>query len=338
MRIGSLFSGYGGLDLGVVEALGGSVAWHADIDPGANRILEHRYPDVPNHGDITSIDWAAVEPVDVLTGGFPCQDVSIAGRRAGIRPGTRSGLWAQFAFAIEELLPGLVVIENVRGLLSAGAHSDLEPCPWCVGDDSGIPLRALGAVLGDLADIGYDASWHGLRAADVGAPHGRFRVFIVARFADSDRPPGAGRLIEAGPEATRGRMRPGSVIDHRHPAAHPDRTGLEGRQPHPERRGQRTPGADRMVDWGPYGPAVRRWERLTRPAPAPTAPGRTGQEQLSPAFVEWMMGLPAGWVTEVPGLTRNQQLKALGNGVVPQQAAAALGMLLAETLTEETAA
>jgi hypothetical protein len=99
--------------------------------------------------------------------------------------------------------------------------------------------------------------------------------------------------------------------------------------------------ADRLVlearglDWGNYEPAIRRWERcLGRPAPAPTEPGSKGQPRLSPAFVEFLMGLPAGWVTDVPGLSRNDQLKALGNGVVPQQAAAAVRFLLAR-LAEE---
>jgi len=92
------------------------------------------------------------------------------------------------------------------------------------------------------------------------------------------------------------------------------------------------------VDWGAYTAAVRRWERLTRAAPAPTERGKTGQPRLSPAFVEWMQGLPAGWVTDVPGLTRNEQLKALGNGVVPQQAAQALRLLLGdEVATRRTA-
>jgi len=83
------------------------------------------------------------------------------------------------------------------------------------------------------------------------------------------------------------------------------------------------------VDWGVYGSAVQRWERtLGRVAPPPTARGKNGQPRLSPAFVEWMQGLPTGWVTDVPSLSRNEMLKALGNGVVPQQAAAALRLLL----------
>lgn len=82
------------------------------------------------------------------------------------------------------------------------------------------------------------------------------------------------------------------------------------------------------MNWGPYRAAVRRWEDVVGVAPPPTERGRNGQPRLSPAFVEWMMGLPAGWVTDVPGLSRNDQLKALGNGVVPAQAAHALRLLL----------
>ncbi len=118
--IGSLFSGYGGLDLGVQAVLGGRVVWHAEIEPAACLILEHHYPLVPNLGDVTEIDWAGVEPVDILTLGFPCQDVSAAGLKHGLGgKGERSGLWAHAVRAIAALRPSLVVIENVRGLLSA---------------------------------------------------------------------------------------------------------------------------------------------------------------------------------------------------------------------------
>lgn len=186
-RIGSLFSGYGGLDSGIASVLGGETAWVSDIDPGAVRILAHRYPDAPNLGDITAVDWSQVEPVDIITGGFPCQDVSHAGARGGLKDGTRTGLWSVMRDAIATIRPRLVVAENVRGLLSADADSSVEPCPWCMGDpDTSRPMRALGAVLADLADIGYDAFWCGLRAADVGAPHGRFRVFIFAFPADAE--------------------------------------------------------------------------------------------------------------------------------------------------------
>ena len=183
MRIGSLFSGYGGLDNAVVNVTGAKVAWHCEWESAPSTILEAHFPGVPNYRDVTQVDFTQVEPVDILTGGFPCQDLSLAGKRAGLRTGTRSGLWSEFARAIEELQPRLVVIENVRGLLSASAtNPDLEHCPWCMGEagDSEPTLRALGAVLGDLADLGYDAKWTSVRAADAGAPHNRFRVFIIA--------------------------------------------------------------------------------------------------------------------------------------------------------------
>lgn len=181
LKIGSLFSGYGGLDLGVMEVLDAEVAWHCEWEDAPSAILDAHWPDVPNYRDVSKVDWDAVEPVDILTGGFPCQDVSLAGSRRGLKDGTRSGLWSEFAKAIEVLQPRLVVIENVRGLLSANAHSDLEYCAWCMGDESDeSALRALGAVLGSLANLGYDAEWCGLRAADAGAPHGRYRVFITA--------------------------------------------------------------------------------------------------------------------------------------------------------------
>lgn len=427
MKVGALFAGYGGLDLGVEAATGATPAWFSEYDPAPSRILAHRWPDVPNHGDITAIDWSAVEPVDILTGGFPCQDVSHAGLRRGLRPDTRSGLWSHFALAIRELAPSLVVIENVRGLLSAEAHSSVEPDPWDLGGPERRgrpPLRALGAVLGDLADLGYDARWAGVRAADAGAPHGRFRVFVVAYPADArgDRLPGGwepgrpGRQQPDGragagprppadpgrlerdprdrnrPDGTesggafgepRGRGRaptgagPGTEPDHAPrdaassrrdgaPAPHgptgrgdegtprgsdraatdPDRRRHGGEQvgarmcrldpPHEsparERSGTRSQPVDRSAEdrWGAYAAAVTRWERVTgRPAPDPTETGPRGGDRLAPRFVEWMMGLEPGHVTDPAiGITREDQLKALGNGVVPQQAALALAHLL----------
>lgn len=183
MKVGSLFSGYGGLDVAVTNVTGAEVAWHCEWEDAPSAILEKNFPGIPNYRDVTKVDFTQVEPVDILTGGFPCQDLSLAGKRAGMKHGTRSGLWSEFARAIEELKPRLVVIENVRGLLSATAtNPDLEHCPWCMGEDGNNEptLRALGAVLGDLADLGYDAKWTGVRAADAGAPHGRFRIFITA--------------------------------------------------------------------------------------------------------------------------------------------------------------
>ena len=188
-RIGSLFSGYGGLSMAVEQITGGKTAWVSDIDPGACAILDHRFPDAPNLGDITTIDWAEVPPIDILDGGSPCQDVSAAGRRAGMTEGTRSNLWVAMREAIRVLRPRLVVWENVRGVLSAIAesesdastNSDMEPGTGPMGDGSDGPLlRALGRVLGDLAEIGFDAEWTTVPASAVGAPHRRERVFLIA--------------------------------------------------------------------------------------------------------------------------------------------------------------
>ncbi len=212
-RIGSLFSGYGGLcELGVAPTIGGTVAWFVEHEPatakeprpknGAAKILAHHWPDVPNLGDITQVDWTNVEPVDWLIGGFPCQDMSLAGKRGGLRPDTRSGLWAHFAYAISILRPSRVFIENVEGLRSADADSDLEPCACSVRDRSGKPVvPAFGVVLGDLAALRFDAVWVSVRASDVGAPHERERVFILAQPAhpEGERRHGPGRAWGRGP-------------------------------------------------------------------------------------------------------------------------------------------
>jgi DNA (cytosine-5)-methyltransferase 1 len=316
--IGSVCSGYGGLELGVRLAWGGSLAWHCEIDLAASRVLAHRFPGVPNLGDITAVDWADAEPVDVLCGGTPCQDLSHAGTHAGMHDGTRSGLWAAMREAVATIRPSVVVWENVRGAYSADADSALEPCPWCVGNGPATGLRALGRVLGDLADLGYDARWCGVRAADAGAPHERFRVFVVAAAenADSESIRGIPRAASGQEESGRSRTDVGrrSVA----PAADSVREGLQGRRE--PRRGL----GDRST-WGDYEPAIRRWETvLGRAAPEPTEPATRGGRRLSARFVEWMMGLDDGWVTAVPGINRTAQLRMLGNGVVPQQAALAL--------------
>src|SRR5699024_10769000 len=221
MRIGSLFAGYGGLDMAVEQVFpGASTAWFCEWDEAPSKVLAHHWPDVPNYRDVSLVDWEAVEPVDIITGGFPCQDVSHAGRRQGlIRDGdgkTRSGLWGEMLKAIDTIRPPLVVAENVRGLLSATADSDVEPCPFCMGDGGASPMRALGAVLADLGDIGFDAAWCGLRAADVGAAHGRFRVFILAwPTADTAGERLLGRHIHLGGKASAGLRKPsaGSSAD-----------------------------------------------------------------------------------------------------------------------------
>lgn len=158
--VGSLCTGYGGLDHATLTALGGGqVAWVADPDPHVSTLLATRLPGVPNLGDIRTVDWSTVPRVDVLTAGFPCQDISAAGRRAGIKHGTRSGLFFDVIRGIKALRPSLVVIENVAALRWRGGGLDI--------------------VLTELHHAGYDCVWTSLRASDIGAPHRRERVFLL---------------------------------------------------------------------------------------------------------------------------------------------------------------
>ena len=189
MRVGELFAGVGGLGMAVADVFNAEPAWFCEFDTAPSKVLAHRHPETPNYGDVTQVDWEAVEAPQILAGGFPCQDVSLAGRRKGMREGTRSELWSEYVKAIEQLRPDWVVIENVRGLLSADAsNGGMEPCPWCLGNDNEQhALRALGAVLGDLAELGFDAEWTSIQASEIGAPHGRFRVFILAWPAQNTR-------------------------------------------------------------------------------------------------------------------------------------------------------
>lgn len=172
MKIGSLFSGYGGLDLAVEAIFNAQPAWFCEFDKAPSKVLAHHWPDVPNHKDVTQINWKEVEPVDILTGGSPCQDLSHAGKRAGMTEGTRSNLWVNMREAIAALQPQYVVWENVLGALSATAtsDSDMEQGQGLLANPRNGHLRALGRVLGDLTEIGYDAKWTTLRASDIGAP------------------------------------------------------------------------------------------------------------------------------------------------------------------------
>lgn len=338
MRIGSLFSGAGGLDLALAELFPAAVtAWHAETDPAAARVLAHHWPGVPNLGDVSTVDWAAAAPVDVIAGGFPCQDVSAAGLKTGLGEGTRSGLWSHMRDAIQILRPRWVFIENVRGLLNARAIRPVESGTDPVGDrDSGSVLRAAGAVLGDLAGIGYDAGWVCLRAAAVGACHGRDRVFILAHPADAARDglesfhDGAGGAAACGGRkwvTGRGTGRGAGPVAL---LPTPNASDSTGGGVHPDRR---IGHSQQLIDWvllygsprwEAYRPAIARQESLSRPAPCPVELGGRGKPRLAAAFSEWMMGWPPGWVTDPGiGLAYKDQLRIAGNGVVPAQAVTA---------------
>jgi DNA (cytosine-5)-methyltransferase 1 len=169
MKFGSLFSGIGGFDLGF-ERAGMECVWQCEIDPKASEVLAKHWPNVKRYSDVREIGKHNLEPVDVICGGFPCQDLSIAGKRAGLAGG-RSGLWFEFARIIDEIEPKWVVIENVPGLLSSNS-----------GKDFAVLLRW-------LVERGYGVCWRVLDSQYFGVAQRRRRVFIVASF-------GSGRSAE----------------------------------------------------------------------------------------------------------------------------------------------
>lgn len=178
--IGSLFSGIGGMEVGLESTGRFRTIWFSENDDYASAVLRKHWPSIPNLGDITKIDWRQVECPDVLTGGFPCQDISNAGKRKGIT-GERSGLWKEYLKAISILRPKFVIAENVSALRQ----------------------RGLSTVLCDLAQVGYDAVWHCVPASHVGAPHRRDRIFILAyphsdgfRFEGYEQASGQNKISE----------------------------------------------------------------------------------------------------------------------------------------------
>ena len=171
LTVGSLFAGIGGFDLGF-ERAGMVTRWQVEQDEFCCKVLARHFPDAKQYEDVRDVGRHNLEPVDVIAGGFPCQDLSYAGNRAGIEEGTRSGLWSEYARIVGELRPRYVVVENVAALLDGG----------------------MGIVLSDMAKIGYDAEWDCIPAASLGAPHSRDRCFIVAYPAGT----GQNDRLEAG--------------------------------------------------------------------------------------------------------------------------------------------
>ena len=320
MRIGSLFTGAAGLDRAVASVFDAEVRWFSETDTAASKVLAHHYPTVPNLGDVRTIPWRDVEPIDILAGGFPCVDVSVAGLRAGMH-NTHSGLWSHMAEAIDVLRPRYVVIENVRGLLSANAYRPVESDQNDVGAGSDGPvLRAMGAVLGDLSDIGgYEARWFTVPAAAAGAPHLRERVFILAFQPGAELTP-----VVCCPETGQGiDLLPTPCASDRFGAGPHGVGGMDLRTTLASLEL-----SESGIVWGKYEKAIKRWEQFTRPAPPAMERGESGIMRLAAAFSEWMMGWPSGWVTDPAiGVSRKSQLRILGNGVVTRQAELALRLL-----------
>jgi DNA (cytosine-5)-methyltransferase 1 len=333
LKVGGICAGYGGLELatGMMWA-DAEPAWFSEIDPTPAYILERRFPGVPNIGDIT----AAGRPpaCDVITAGFPCQPASSAGKRSGMADDR--WIWPSIADVIRQVSPGLVLLENVRGILSVNGGAAWEQ------------------VRSDLDSAGYDVAWSVVKASDVGACHQRARLFVAAVARGWVPPATRSPFHDPGvtppillpriapllptPNAWDGSRGPDLARANRPDSGGMDlTTTVERLLPTPTARDHKGPSrmdgpdlpmwAERMAEsWGDYTDAVARHTITVGRRPPP--PNRRDNGRLSSAFVEWMMMLPAGWVTGAGRIPRSKRLRALGNGVVPAQAAHAYHQLL----------
>lgn len=309
-HIGSLCSGYGGLDRALSALLRLPFGWHAEIEKLTDKhgkvtdnpvceLLTARYPGVPNHGDITAIDWASLARPRALAAGFPCQGVSSAGLQLGDLDAR--WLWPAVLAGIEALRPEWVAIENVANLVSI---------------QSG---RLWRGILADLAELGYSVAWgiFGACLAAVSGCHHRHRVFALARLSSTRQATRwAGKAC--------GRCLPTAV------SLLPTPRATDGSNGGPGQRGSSgdlaMPSAVQPQNFGRYAWAVDRWAGVHGPAPRPTEPGPRGGVRMAAAFPEWMMGLAPGFVTDI--LSRKAALHAIGNGVMPLQAYTAFRTLV----------
>lgn len=257
MKIGSLCTGYGGLDMAVEAYFGAETVWCFENDPYASKLIDQRYG-IENFNDLTELDMLQLPKVDIITAGYPCQPFSTSGSRKGADDDRH--LWPYIFKVISHVRPQHVVLENVRGHLSLGFKE----------------------VLADLASIGYDCEWQLVRASDIGAPHERSRLFAIAY-----------------PNLTRRRIPPSTQAI--------TNTSSEGSQGCEHTRG--------------------RFKCSSCQARVEIPDLLDSKGRLDPKFTEYIMGLPTGWVTDMD-VSRTQQFKILGNGVVPQQAYYALQLLL----------
>jgi DNA (cytosine-5)-methyltransferase 1 len=330
MRVGSLFAGIGGLELGLERAGVGRTIWQVEKDPFCRSVLAKHWPNAARFDDVRSVGAANLPYAEVICGGFPCTDISFAGKGAGLE-GKESGLWFEFARIVREMGPRFVVVENVAALRS----------------------RGLGAVLGTLASLGYDAEWHSVRASDVGAPHRRDRVFVLAyangngplesqgreqgergRLGDGSEAVADARCVVCEREGERRDLR-GTARAAKGPSNQWERDGNTARD-----RGEAVADADdagrnkragTFADGGGFAESANA-SLPTRRKPEPVVgrgvdglsagldrwPARPGEEQASwepPRTIDKTPRIKPGGVRPYP--THAARLRALGNAVVP---------------------
>ena len=310
MKIGSLFTGIGGLELGVCDTVtsiapyGNEIEWIAETDGNALKILEHStmFHGVPNLGDVTKIDWTTIPDVDCITGGTPCQGIPHLGTRKGL-DGEKSSLLYTFIETVKAKKPDYVLWDNVTGALTTGAYD---------------------VLLNALNEADYSTSSVILPASRLGMPHKRSRLFVFAERTERWEAPFNAQLVKVRPD-TRLRCLPT-----------PNRSLVDGRK---STGYSKRPSLYDLKQWNEdevrasYGAAIERWERtFGREAPPLAKPKGT----LNVEFVEWMMGFPKGWVTDVSDVSRTAQLAALGNACTPQQASEAFYHGLLQLTRERT--
>jgi DNA (cytosine-5)-methyltransferase 1 len=282
LTIGSCFSGIGGLELGLEAALGARVVWQVEQDDYCRRVLAKHWPDADRSvTDVREAGANLVKP-DIICGGFPCQDISVAGKREGIH-GKRSGLWFEFRRILSELRPRVAVLENVPAV-----------------------TRYSGVITGGLVEIGYDCEWQILSANDMGAPHLRKRWFLVAYLPDSDggsvlfKP---GRKAREGGEDTLLSLRDG---EEEHVANANGEGQLQQGIPVGEVRRRVGDGGGQVVHPASRRLQEQRWTRTD--AQKFSSLERPGWWATEPDVGRMAHGVPS----------RMDRLRALGNAVVPQ--------------------
>jgi len=336
MSYGSTFSGIGGLDIAVEHVFGAEPLWHVKPDPYAAAVLRRHWPHVPNLQRIELVDASTPRPT-IICGGSPCQDLSLAGQGAGI-DGARSGLWWELARVLRILDPDVFVWENVAAAVA----------------------RALPAVLRTLAALGWDAEWGAFRAADVGAPHLRDRVFLVAaqsRLSHADR-------IALREERQREGARGAQAREPRHDGGQLVDTHGARRQQHGQQAAPAAGGGELADAGGARRAAARRADLRAQETAVADSDG-DGRGRLRSGGLLYELGAsqrydahrccsapcwPPGrgdvdgwarWTGALPGVRRGAygpprgvdarrrraRLRCLGNAVVPAQAAAAISEL-----------
>ena len=287
LSVGALCAGYGGIEIGLSNLIETEMKWFADIDQSSSKVIKKHFGDIPNLGDITEIATTREKPFevpecDIVTAGFPCQPVSLAGARKGVKD--ERWLIEDVCRVASVAKAKWLILENVAGILTANNGN------------------AMGRVCAEMAFYGFNKwEWLTLRASDIGACHRRERWFCVATNTDSERSQGQharNRLSKASKTADS----PGS--------------NYVGDSP------------GRLGKYKEYETGIRRWELVSgRLVPDILLyKHANGSTKVNPLFVEWMMGLPLGWVTDVD-LSYTAKLELLGNGVVPQQATLAITTL-----------